>query len=119
VCDGRSFHDDYLLICAGNTSHAGGQTMHLSPGANCRDGMLNVSLIKATTRFEVARRFLSLRRGTHVKHRHAIYLPARDIHVTTAESADVQMDGDNVGTTPARFRVLPGALQLIVARNAT
>lgn len=113
-CDGREFRDDFLLICAGNTSHAGGRMMHLSPGAAPHDGLLNISLIRATNRWEVARQFLRLLRGTHVRHPRANYFTGKDVVVRTAAPADVQLDGDCVGVTPARFRIRPGALQLLV-----
>lgn len=113
--DAREYRDDFLLICGGNTSHAGGQTMHLSPGANAHDGHLNLSLIRATTRVQVALQFFRLLRGTHIRHPRASYFPAGHIDIQTAAPADVQLDGDVIGTTPARFRVLPGALSLVVA----
>lgn len=112
-CDGRAYQDDFLLICAGNTSHAGGRMMHLSPGAVAHDGLLNVSLIRATSRGEVARQFLRLLRGTHVRHPRADYFTGREIKVRTAAPADVQLDGDCLGCTPVSFRVKPGALQLL------
>ena len=115
VSDGRTVRDDFLLICAGNTSHAGGQVMHLSPGAVPDDGELNLSLIRATTRAEVALQFVRLLRGTHVRHRRASYVHAREVTVETATPADVQLDGDCVGLTPARFRIQPRALHLVVA----
>jgi diacylglycerol kinase (ATP) len=114
VCDGREFREAFLLICAGNTTHAGGQMMHLSPGAVPDDGRLNVSLIRATTRLEVALQFVRLLRGTHVHHRRATYFTGREIVVTTETPAELQLDGDCIGTTPATFRVMPRALQLVV-----
>ncbi len=119
ICDGREFRDDFLLICAGNTSHAGGRMMHLSPGAVPHDGELNFSLIRATSRVEVALQFIRLLRGTHVRHPRANYFTGHEIEVRTEIPADVQLDGDCVGTTPARFRVLPGALQLVVTPPRT
>ena len=115
LVDAREYRDEFLLICGGNTTHAGGQTMHLSPGANAHDGQLNLSLIRATTRLQVALQFFRLLRGTHVRHPRASYFPARDIAVQTSAPADVQLDGDVIGSTPARFRVLPAALHLVVA----
>lgn len=113
--DAQEYRDDFLLICGGNTSHAGGQTMHLSPGASAHDGRLNLSLIRATTRVQVALQFFRLLRGTHIHHPRASYFPTGHIDIQTTAPADVQLDGDVVGTTPARFRVLPGALHLVVA----
>ncbi|MBI5689347.1 MAG: diacylglycerol kinase family lipid kinase [Verrucomicrobia bacterium] len=115
TCEGRTYHDDFLLICAGNTSHAGGRMMHLSPGARPDDGRMNLSLIRATRRLEVALQFVRLLRGTHIRHRRASYFPGREMTVATAEPADVQLDGDLVGHTPARFQLLPGALPILSA----
>lgn len=117
VCDGREFRDDFLLICAGNTSHAGGRMMHLSPGARPDDGKLNLSLIRATSRVEVAGQFVRLLRGTHVRHRKATYFPAQEVSVDSPQPAGLQLDGDCIGTTPARFRVREGALRLVVAAD--
>jgi diacylglycerol kinase (ATP) len=91
--------------------------MHLSPGARPDDGQLNLGLIRATSRAEVAAQFFRLLRGTHVHHRQASYFTARDLTVTTPEPTALQLDGDCLGTTPARFRVLPGALRLVVGTD--
>lgn len=87
--------------------------MHLSPGASPHDGALDLSLIRATGRLEVALQFMRLLRGTHVRHPRAAYFPAREIVVSTRSHAEVQLDGDTVGATPARFTVRPEALRLI------
>lgn len=116
--DGQRQAGDYLLICAGNTDRAGGRMMHLSPGALPDDGELDLSLLRATGRLEIALQFLRLLRGTHVRHRRATYFRARDIVVDTTAPADVQLDGDCVGTTPARFTVRRGALRVRIAAKA-
>lgn len=113
VSDAGKQGGDYLLICAGNTARAGGRMMHLSPGASPHDGALDLSLIRATSRLEVALQFIRLLRGTHVRHRRAAYFQTKDINVTTATPSEVQLDGDTIGLTPARFTVRPGALRLI------
>ena len=110
--DGRVHEGDHLLICAGNTARAGGRMMHLSPGARPDDGALDLSLLRATGRLEIALQFLRLLRGTHVRHRRATYFRAREISVETQAPTDVQLDGDCVGATPARFTVRHGALRL-------
>ena len=87
--------------------------MHLSPGARADDGRLNLSLVRATGRLEVLRQFFALLRGTHIRHPRVDYFAALDVTVTTPKPADVQLDGDCVGTAPARFTVKPNALQVI------
>jgi diacylglycerol kinase (ATP) len=90
--------------------------MHLSPGARADDGRLNLSLVRATRRLEVLRQFVGLLRGTHVHHPRVDYFEADTIAVRTAQPAEVQLDGDCVGTTPAVFQVKPGALQVLTLR---
>lgn len=115
TADGRNFREAFLHVCAGNTSHAGGRVMHLSPGARPDDGRLNISLVRATTRLEVLRQFFALLRGTHVRHPRVDYFEASCLTVSTPRSADVQLDGDCVGTTPATFAVKPGALRVVTS----
>jgi diacylglycerol kinase (ATP) len=111
--DGRRFEEAFLHVCAGNTSHAGGRMMHLSPGARADDGKLNISLVRATGRLEVLRQFVALLRGTHVRHPRVDYFEATGLTISTAQPADVQLDGDCVGVTPAGFQVKPDALHLV------
>lgn len=113
VADERTFRDAFLHVCAGNTSHAGGRMMHLSPGARADDGRLNISLVRATHRLEVLRQFVALLRGTHVRHPRVNYFEATSLAIRTPQPADVQLDGDAVGTTPATFTVRPGALHVV------
>lgn len=113
--DERPFHDHFLHVCAGNTSHAGGRMMHLSPGARADDGALNLSLVRATSRIEVLRQFIALLRGTHVHHPRVDYFEVRQVTISTQLPAAVQLDGDCVGNTPAQFVVKPGALRVITA----
>lgn len=115
VSDAGDHTGDFLLICAGNTARAGGRMMHLSPGASPHDGALDLSLIRATSCVEVALQFIRLLRGTHVRHRRALYFRTHEIAVTTSAASEIQLDGDTVGLTPARFTVRPGALHLITA----
>ncbi len=53
-------------------------------------------------------------RGTHLPHPKAEALRGRVVTVETDEPVPVELDGEQPGTTPARFEVLPGALQLRV-----
>ena len=69
-----------------------------------------------TRRLEVLRQFVALLRGTHVHHPRVDYFEADTIAVRTAQPAEVQLDGDCVGTTPAVFQVKPGALQVLTLR---
>ena len=53
-------------------------------------------------------------RGTHLPHPKARALRGRAVTIETDEPVPVQLDGEQPGTTPVRFEVVPGALRLRV-----
>lgn len=110
---GRFFH-----VCAGNTERAGGGAMRLSPGARLDDGWLELCWIEALSRTEVLRHFPRLLRGTFPGHPRVRYQPGRELRVDAPAPVPLALDGDVVGTTPALFRVRPGALRVVAPAGA-
>ncbi len=105
---GRFFH-----VCAGNGERAGGGVMRLSPGARLNDGQLELCLIGALSRLEIVRNFPRLLRGTFPGHPQVSYQPGRELVIESDQPQPLALDGDVAGATPARLRVLPGALRVI------
>ena len=112
--DGRAFAGPMFHVCAGNSEWAGGGAMRLSPGARMDDGRLEICLIGALGRFEALRCFPMLLRGTFPGHPKVRYFGGQELSVATEPSAPLALDGDVVGRTPATFRVLPGALRVMM-----
>lgn len=102
-----------LTALAANAPHAGGGGMRLGPGARMDDGLFDVSVIRSVGRGEIARQFLRLTRGTHVRHRAVNYFPANWLEIDADPPREVVADGEIVGMTPARFTVRPKALRLL------
>jgi diacylglycerol kinase family enzyme len=78
------------------------------------DGRLEFCVIEALNRLEVLRCFPMLLRGTFPRHPAVSYFPGRELIVDAKPPVKLALDGDVVGLTPATFRVLPGALRLLV-----
>ena len=53
-------------------------------------------------------------RGTHLPHRNIAELRAGRVQVDTDQPFLVEADGEILGTTPATFGVIPGAIRLKV-----
>lgn len=115
--EGRNFEGRMFLVCAGNTETAGGGVMRLSPGASFTDGLMNISVIEAFSRFSILQNFPKLLRGTHVEHPAVTYFTGREISMEAEPPMPIQIDGELWGETPARFRVCPGALRVIAAET--
>lgn len=103
---GRMFE---VLACNGAYA-AGG--MKIAPDAAPDDGLLEAVLIGNFTKPEFLTTFPKIYRGTHVGHPKVEVLRARTISVDADAPLPVVLDGEQPGTTPARFEVVPRALRL-------
>ena len=109
TCDGRQVEDRFLFVGASNTEIAGGG-MRLAPGAQDDDGVANVNLVQAITRWDALGQIRRLYQGKHTTHPGVRYFPARSVHVESESPVEVALDGELAGFTPARFEIKPKAL---------
>jgi diacylglycerol kinase (ATP) len=93
---------------------AGG--MWVTPGAAPDDGLFDVLLIGDVTKADFVRTFPKIYRGRHVSHPKIELLRGPIVTIEAAEPLPVALDGEQPGTTPVTFEVVPGALRLRVPR---
>jgi diacylglycerol kinase (ATP) len=110
--DERRQQPMYEVLVANGVYTAGG--MRVAPDAVPDDGLLDAVLIGAFTKPEFAATFPKIYRGTHVRHPKVEVLRARAVAVDAATPLPVVLDGEQAGTTPARFEIVPAALRLRV-----
>ncbi len=114
VRTGRGEVDESLVVAlAANAPYAGGGMMHIAPRASLTDGWAHVSLIRGLGRLQIAGQFLRLVRGTHIRHPQVEHFTDRMMNVDADPPQAVALDGDLVGETPMRVRLLPGVLRVV------
>ena len=59
-----------------------------------------------------------LYKGKHVFHSKIEVVRTARVEVDAAEHLPIELDGEQVGTTPARFELVPGALRVRVPRSS-
>ena len=96
-----------------NCRYLGGG-MAMTPDAEPDDGLLDVLLIGDITRRDLALTLPKVYRGTHLPHPKAEALRGRRVTVNAATALPVELDGEQPGTTPATFEIVPAALRLRV-----
>ena len=104
------------LIAVVNSPFAGGGMM-FSPDARIDDGLLDVVTASRLTRTSLVREMTRIHSGGHVNNpRVQITRGARVRieHLSPADALAVEADGDVRGHTPLEFRVLAGALRVVV-----
>lgn len=99
------------LVVANGQVFGGG--MRVAPGADPSDGLFDVQ-VQTGSKLDYVRGIPKVYRGTHVPHPRIVEARAGAVEVRCDPQTVVEADGEVLGTTPARFRVLPGALRVRV-----
>jgi diacylglycerol kinase (ATP) len=92
---------------------AGG--MMITPDAKPDDGLFDVLLIGDITKTELVRVMPKIYRGTHLPHPKGEVLRGSTVSIEADEPMPIQLDGEQPGTTPVRFEIVPAAIRLRVA----
>ena len=111
--DGKPFRRQLLMLVIGNTRLYGG-IAEITPQARADDGLLDVCILGGQGPLDLARRAWSVVRRQHATDPKIDYRRARKIVFNPREPLALQVDGEDIGTTPATFRVVPEALDVIV-----
>ncbi|HXS99064.1 MAG TPA: diacylglycerol kinase family protein [Elusimicrobiota bacterium] len=104
---------EYHLVAAANTSTIGGG-MKLAPGADERDGLLEVLTVGALSKGELLRLMPAIYAGGHVGAPGVVLRRARRLEIHSDEVLPLNIDGDLDGRAPAVFEVQPKALPFLL-----
>jgi diacylglycerol kinase (ATP) len=114
-CERRGrMHD---VVVANGVWHGGG--MMLAPGAEPDDGLFDVVLIGDVGKVDFLTTAPKIYRGKHVAHPKVDVVRSARVEVDAAERLPIEVEGEQVGTTPAVFEIVPGALRVRVPASTT
>jgi diacylglycerol kinase (ATP) len=104
------------LLAVANGVYAGGGMM-FAPAARVDDGQLDVLISCDIKRATILRELPRIRRGAHLENPKVRAMQAKSVSIETAGGKDalpVEADGNVRGVTPARFRIVEGALRVVL-----
>jgi diacylglycerol kinase (ATP) len=102
------------VILANGQWHGG--AMWLAPDAQPDDGLFDVVLIGDVNRIDFLTTAPKLYKGKHVGHPKVEVVRSATVGVDAQEHLPIEVEGEQVGTTPARFEIVGGALRIRVPR---
>ena len=102
------------VVVANGAWHGGG--MKLAPAALPDDGLFDVVLIGDIGKVDFLTTAPKIYKGRHVAHAKVDVVRSKRVAVDAAERLPIEVEGEQIGTTPAVFEVVPGALRLRVPR---
>jgi diacylglycerol kinase (ATP) len=104
-----AMHD---VIVANGRYHGG--AMKLAPDASPDDGLFDVVLIGDVTKLDFLTTAPKLYSGRYLSHPKVELLRSSTVTIEAAEPLPLEVDGEPIGTTPARFEIVPSSLRLRV-----
>jgi diacylglycerol kinase (ATP) len=100
-------------VVVANGRYFGGGMM-ICPEASPDDGHFDVLLIGDLTKRDLLVTLPKTYRGKHLPHPKAELLRGSTVTVDAPEPLPIELDGEQPGTTPARFEIVPRALRVRV-----
>ena len=112
--DVRQAHS--LLVEVANSPRTAAGLL-LAPDARMDDGLLDVAIYADLEQAALAARFVEIKAGGQPEDNRIRRATAQRVDVETAVPLPVLADSKVIGTTPARFEVLAGALAVVVGHG--
>jgi YegS/Rv2252/BmrU family lipid kinase len=105
-------------VVVANGRYFGGGMM-ICPEAEPDDGLFDVLLIGDLSKRDLLLTLPKTYRGRHLPHPKAELLRGANVEIEAPQPLPVELDGEQPGTTPVRFDVVPKALRLRVPASSS
>ena len=114
IDDEETFDSDIFLFLITNSPSVGG-FKKLVPEASINDHMLDLLIIKKTTKKELVEIFSKIITGQHIKHPNVIYKKAEKIFLTSpVNDLFLDLDGEQGEGLPVLFEIVPCGIEIIL-----
>jgi YegS/Rv2252/BmrU family lipid kinase len=100
------------VILANGQWHGGG--MRLAPDARPDDGLFDIVFIGDVTKRDFITTAPKLYKGTYLGHPKVELVRSATATIDARERLPIEVEGEQIGTTPARFEIVPRALRIRV-----
>ncbi len=111
ITDGVLLETKVMLCSVANAQSYGGG-MLITPDAKLDDGLLDVFILKAVSKFEFLKTFPKVFKGTHVTHPSVEIIRAKKVEIKSDPIMPLFIDGELVGRTPSKFNIVPDAITI-------
>jgi YegS/Rv2252/BmrU family lipid kinase len=105
-----------IQLAVGNGRYYGGGNI-IDEDSEIDDGLLRLYSLYPLTFWQLLTCAPLLRFGKHKQTRNTFTLSGKDIEITTLPPLEIHADGEYISKTPAVFKVIPEALEVICATD--
>jgi diacylglycerol kinase (ATP) len=105
-----------MLVSVSNVETTGGG-MKIAPKALFDDGLLDICLVHEVSKLELLKQLPNVIKGLHVDHPAVEMIHTKSITISSSEHLALWVDGEVIGTTPAKFSVETKMLPIMLAKS--
>jgi diacylglycerol kinase (ATP) len=110
--DGNKMDINDSALVISNSKYTGGG-MKIAPMADTQDGLVDVVIFQEVNRRDILSIFSRVFKGTHISHPKVKTFRAAEIGIDSCPQELLMADGELLGMTPLRLKVLPGELAIL------
>ncbi len=116
IADDKEINTIFFSMSVGICKYNGGGMMQL-PNAVADDGLLDVTIIKKVSKFDLIKSIKKLYDGSITTHPKVISFQTSKVTVNSDNKIYIEADGESLGHGPFVFSLLPKALKVIVGKE--
>ena len=113
IVDGSEREGDFCFIISCNTKYVG-KGMKMAPNASIDDGLIDLIIVKKTSRTTLLSVFPKLFNGTHTEHDACEYIQCHSFSIIPKVSGELNIDGEIIGSTPVDVEIVKEGIELLV-----
>jgi diacylglycerol kinase (ATP) len=110
------FEGESTLVSVSNVSTTGGG-IKIVPDAQPDDGLLDVCLVSKVSRSKILMMLPRAFVGTHIMDQAVSIHRGKTIEIESISESPLWIDGEVVGSAPATFSIIPGALHMMLPKH--
>ena len=113
--DDQDIGESKIYSCAVANGRYFGGGMMMAPDASMDDGVFDIVIMGDLTLPEIAGQMSAIYKGAHINHPKVQSFKGKQVTATSTETVLLDVDGEQPGSLPATFMLIPDALTVKVA----
>jgi len=114
IIDGKKVINKKInSVMVANGSYFGGG-MKIAPEAVVDNGFLNIVVLGDLSKLEIIKNLYKAYTGSHLSHKKIQSFKGKEVKINSREKVLLNVDGESVGSLPAKFKICPQKLKIQV-----
>lgn len=117
--DNKTWEENITLIAVGNGEYVGGG-VRMFPQAKLNDGLLDICIIKETSKLDMLLTLPAIYKGRHADHPKVSFYQGKEVAISKVNKEKhiyAHADGQEINIWPIRFAIHPSSMEVLVPGN--